>query len=162
MPEGQPLFPLELKQAGYYCVQAGKWHLGDHAKAAFDHVYGNSEGGPSGEGRWVRCLQERPRHKPFFMWFASMDAHRPWNPDPGAEPHRRTDAVIPPYMADMPGTRDDLRQYYDEVQRLDRHVGLVVGELKRQEVFNNTLIVVMADNGRPFPRCKTWLYDSGI
>ncbi|MBN1492312.1 MAG: sulfatase [Phycisphaerae bacterium] len=162
LPEGQPLFPRELKQAGYYCVQAGKWHLGGYPKVAFDHAYETTDGGPGAEGRWVRCLQERPRDKPFFMWFASTDAHRTWQPDADARPHAPADAVIPPYMADMPGTRDDLRQYYDEIQRLDRHVGLVVDELKRQEVLDNTLIIVMADNGRPFPRCKTWLYDSGI
>lgn len=162
LPEGQPLFPRELKRAGYYCVQAGKWHLGPYARTAFDHVYEREQSGPGGEGRWVRCLQERPPGNPFFMWFASTDAHRPWNPDRGAEPHKASDAVIPPYMADLPGTRDDLRQYYDEIQRLDRHVGLVVEELRRQDVLDNTMIIVMADNGRPFPRCKTWLYDSGI
>jgi N-sulfoglucosamine sulfohydrolase len=48
------------------------------------------------------------------------------------------------------------------VQRLDRYVGLVVQELTRQGVLDNTVVIFMADNGRPFPRCKTWLYDSGI
>ncbi|MHC4797867.1 MAG: sulfatase family protein [Planctomycetota bacterium] len=162
LPEGQPLFPLALKQAGYYCVQAGKWHMGNYPKKAFDRVYGNVGGTPGGEGRWVRCLKERPRDKPFFMWLASFDAHRNWTADPRAQPHKRSDAVIPPYMADMPRTRDDLRQYYDEIQRLDRYVGLIVDELKHQQVLNHTMIIFMADNGRPFPRCKTWLYDGGI
>jgi arylsulfatase A-like enzyme len=96
------------------------------------------------------------------MWFASTDAHRRWNPDENAKPHKPQDAVIPPYMADRPGTRKDLASYYDEVQRLDRYVGLVVQELKRQGVLDSTVVMFMADNGRPFPRCKTWLYDSGI
>jgi arylsulfatase A-like enzyme len=30
------------------------------------------------------------------------------------------------------------------------------------DVLDNTRIRFMADNGRPFPRCKTRLYDSGI
>jgi arylsulfatase A-like enzyme len=96
------------------------------------------------------------------MWFASTDAHRRWNPDEHAKPHKGEDAVIPPYMADLPDTRNDLAHYYDEVQRLDRYAGLVVDELKRQNVLDNTVIIFIADNGRPFPRCKTWLYDSGI
>jgi len=37
-----------------------------------------------------------------------------------------------------------------------------VAELKAQEVFENTLILVLSDNGRPFPRSKTSLYDSGM
>lgn len=28
--------------------------------------------------------------------------------------------------------------------------------------WTNTLIIILSDNGRPFPRCKTWLYDDGI
>jgi arylsulfatase len=160
LPEGQPLFPLKLKQAGYYTVAAGKWHMGSYPKAAF--TLRLSGKGPGKEEDWVSCLRERPLDKPFFMWFASTDAHRRWNPDEHAKPHEPRDAVIPPYMADRPGTRKDLASYYDEVQRLDRYVGLVVQELKRQGVLDSTVVIFMADNGRPFPRCKTWLYDSGV
>jgi N-sulfoglucosamine sulfohydrolase len=160
LPEGQPLFPLKLKEGGYYTAAAGKWHLGSYAKAAFTRRVSGE--GPGEEENWVSCLRERPQDRPFFMWFASTDAHRRWNPDEHAKTHNPEDAVIPPYMADLPGTRKDLACYYDEVQRLDRYVGLVVQELKRQGVLDNTVVIFMADNGRPFPRCKTWLYDSGI
>jgi arylsulfatase A-like enzyme len=34
--------------------------------------------------------------------------------------------------------------------------------LKKQGVDNNTMVIYMTDNGRPFPRAKTRLYDSGI
>jgi len=47
------------------------------------------------------------------------------------------------------------------VSRFDYFVGRVTAELKKQGVLDNTLIVVAADNGRPFPRCKSRLYDSG-
>ncbi len=40
--------------------------------------------------------------------------------------------------------------------------GEVVKELKGQGVYDNTVIIVMADNGRPFPRDKTRMYDSGM
>ncbi|MBT3279083.1 MAG: sulfatase [Phycisphaerales bacterium] len=162
LPKGQVMFPRELKKAGYYTVQAGKWHLGKNAKVAFDNVYEKEERGVGGEGRWIKCLRERPKDKPFFAWFASNDAHRKWQPDEGSEPHTRKDVIVPPYLVDDAATREDLRQYYDEVQRLDRYVGLVVKELKRQGVLDNTIIVVMADNARPFQRCKTRLLDSGI
>jgi arylsulfatase A-like enzyme len=38
----------------------------------------------------------------------------------------------------------------------------VVAELDRQGVADNTLILFITDNGRPFPRDKTSLYDGGI
>ena len=45
---------------------------------------------------------------------------------------------------------------------MDSYIGEVMHELKNQGVDENTLIIYMTDNGRPFPRCKTRLYDSGI
>jgi len=37
-----------------------------------------------------------------------------------------------------------------------------MAELKKQGVANNTFVLFISDNGRPFPRDKTTLYDSGI
>jgi len=160
LPEGQVMFPAILRKAGYYTAAAGKWHMGNYAKGAFDKVVGG--GGSGGEERWVQCLQQRPKNRPFLMWFAAYDAHRGWSPDKEGKPHTPRDAVIPPYLIDTPAVRKDMAQYYDEVQRLDRYTGLVARELKKQGQLENTVIVFMADNGRPFPRCKTRLYDSGV
>jgi arylsulfatase A-like enzyme len=38
---------------------------------------------------------------------------------------------------------------------------LVESELKKQGVLDNTIIIIIGDNGIPFPRSKTRLYDSG-
>ena len=159
LPKGQVMFPAILKKAGYYTTAAGKWHLGNYARGAFDKIVG---GGPGGEERWVQLLRQRPKDKPFFMWFASFDAHRGWDHNKQAKPHTPEDVVIPPYLIDTPDVRKDMAKYYDEVQRLDRYTGDVVEELRKQGVLDNTCIIFMADNGRPFPRCKTRLYDSGI
>jgi len=153
------MFPAILRQAGYYTAAAGKFHMGRYATSAFDKIV---DSGPGGEERWVQCLQQRPKDKPFFMWFASHDAHRGWSPDKNAKPHTPEDAIIPPYLIDTTGVRKDMAKYYDEVQRMDRYTGSVVNELNKQEILENTIIIFMADNGRPFPRCKTRLYDSGI
>ena len=69
---------------------------------------------------------------------------------------------MPSYLPDIPAVREDLRQYYDEIGRLDSYVGQVVAELDRQHATDNTLIVFISDNGRPFPRDKTTLYEGGI
>lgn len=159
LPEGQVLFPLLLRESGYYTAAMGKWHLGESTRAAFDAI-GDSR--PAGAELWVKTLRERPPEQPFFMWFAAHDAHRGWEPDPGAPPHAPADAVVPPYMVDAPATREDLARYMDEVQRLDRYVGEVVAELDRQGVLDNTLLLYMSDNGRPFPRDKAGPYEGGI
>lgn len=157
-----PQFPAELRKAGYYTVQSGKTHFNGDVSKSFDRIYGRRDAGPGGEGRWVACLAERPRDRPFFMWFAADDAHRKWDMPLSEGPHGPEDAVVPPYLVDGPKTRRDLAHYYNEVHRFDAAIGKVVAELEHQRVRDNTLIIVMADNGRPFPRDKTWLYDSGI
>lgn len=161
LPQGMATLPGALKKAGYYTVSAGKWHLGPNAIADFDLVVqkGNGSGG---EDQWLRVLKERPANKPFFFWFASHDAHRPWQADDFMTSHNPDEVVVPPYLVDAPGTRQDLASYYNEIQRLDFYVGEVKKELAAQHVLDNTLLLVMSDNGRPFPRCKTRVYDSGM
>ena len=159
LPANQVVFPALLKKRGYYTAAAGKWHLGNAPKVAFDRIEG---GRPSGCEQWVKVLKERPKDKPFFMWFAASDAHRGYQAGAIPKPHTNQDVVVPPYLPDVPDTRKDLALYYDEVSRLDSYVGKVMAELKRQGVDENTFVLYMSDNGRPFPRCKTTIYDSGV
>ncbi len=164
LPAEEIPFPLLLKGRNYYTAQAGKWHLGPAAHRAFDRYTDENgyDNGDGGEANWVRFLRERPKDKPFFFWFASHDAHRPWGADSFRVTHNPEDMQIPPYFADDAGTRQDMTSYYNEIARFDYYVGVVQDELRKQGVLENTCIIVMADNGRPFPRCKTRVYDSGM
>jgi len=164
LPEKEIPFPLLLRNSGYYTAQAGKWHMGPSVYRAFDRYTDNNgyDNGDGGEANWIRFLEERPKDKPFFFWFASYDAHRPWGADTFQITHNPEDMQLPIYFADTPETRQDLASYYNEIARFDYYVGLVKKELEKQGVLENTLIIVMADNGRPFPRSKTRVYDSGM
>src|SRR5690606_37124720 len=72
------------------------------------------------------------------------------------------DIVVPPMLYDGPVTRSDLANYYHEVSRVDHYLGELIQELDRQDLLDNTYIIFMSDNGSPFPRNKSRLYDSGI
>ena len=74
----------------------------------------------------------------------------------------RKDVVIPPTLLDTPETRRDLASYYNEIARLDYYVGEVEKELARQGILENTIVIFMSDNGRPFPGSKTRVYDTGM
>ncbi|NQU86720.1 MAG: sulfatase [Mariniphaga sp.] len=158
LPSNQLIFPGELQKAGYYTVSAGKWHLGPK-RAEFDTIY---DGAPSGCEFWEEALNNRPQEKPFFMWFAALDPHRDYQPNTINEPHKPDEVFVPPFLPDNDSTRKDLALYYDEISRMDSYIGKVLKILKEQNVDRNTLIIYMSDNGRPFPRSKTRLYDSGI
>jgi arylsulfatase len=160
LPTDQYMFPQALRDAGYYTVLAGKNHMGDAVQQAFDKV--TPPRGPGGERQWVQHLKQRPGDKPFFMWFAAVDAHRDWQATPDLDStYAPDDVIVPPYLVDGPITRQDLADHWHEISRLDRFVGDVRKELERQGVDKHTYIIFSTDNGRPFPRCKTRLYDSG-
>ncbi len=159
LPLDQVTFPQLLRDAGYHTVLSGKNHMGD-VRRAFDLISGGK--GPGKEEDWVDQLRNRPKDKPFFCWFASTDAHRDWQFNEDAPRYAPEAVTVPPYLYDSPKTREDFAGHYHEISRLDHYVGAVRAELERQEVLDNTYLVFCADNGRPFPRCKTRLYDSGL
>ncbi|MEX2168012.1 MAG: sulfatase [Pirellulales bacterium] len=160
LPKGQFMFPQALREAGYYTVLSGKQHMGPAVQPAFDHISPGK--GPGKEGDWVQTLRDRPRDRPFFCWFAAYDAHRDWQTTDHARRYSPEEVPVPPYLYDGPRTREDLANHYHEVSRLDSFVGKVREELELQQIAEQTYIIFCADNGRPFPRCKTRLYDSGI
>lgn len=162
LPEDQQTFVDVLRENGYYTALAGKLHPRKSTGDRFNKLYGTGPKETGGCGEWIRCLQERPEDKPFFAWLASTDPHRAYQPNTIPEPHQPEDVIVPPYLPDAPEVREDLALYYDEISRLDSFVGKVVSELEKQKVRDNTLIIFISDNGRPFPRCKTTVYDSGV
>ncbi|MBL9189696.1 MAG: sulfatase [Opitutaceae bacterium] len=181
LPAGTQTFAQLLKKQGYYTAAAGKWHLGNAVRDHFDKIYEASDDGfvlpsgqaggapakmiakePSGCEHWVQALEDRPKDQPFFLWLAALDPHREYSAGALNPPHRLEDVVVPPHLPDNPDVREDLRLYYDEIGRLDGYVGQVMAKLKSQGADENTLVLFITDNGRPFPRDKTTLYDGGI
>ncbi|MEO1616088.1 MAG: sulfatase [Planctomycetota bacterium] len=180
IPAGTRTFVGELKSAGYYTASAGKWHMGDAVREHFDEIYEASTAGfvlpsgkngeppkmiaaqPSGCEDWVRAIDERDRDKPFFLWLAALDPHREYTDGALDPPHSTEDVIVPPHLPDTAEVREDLRLYYDEIGRLDSYVGKVKRKLDEQGVAHNTVVIFISDNGRPFPRDKTSLYDGGI
>ena len=156
LPADQGTLGARLKAAGYYSAAAGKWHMGNPAKKGFDTVEERVEG-------MVPALRDRPKDKPFFLWAGFVDPHRPYGGKDGApKVHKPADVVVPPYLPDAPETRADLAEYYDEVARMDGDIGAVLAELDKQGAAADTVVFFVTDNGRPFPRCKTTVYDSGV
>lgn len=158
--EKQPFFPRQLKEAGYYTIFNGKAHGFEIDSITWDTA--PPAKGPGLQEDWVNLLKNRDKSKPFFAWFASVDAHRKWQFTNEAPVYDPSVIEVPPMLYEGPMTRQDLADYYHEVSRTDYYMGELIKELKAQGVYENTIIVHCSDNGRPFPRCKTRCYDSGM
>lgn len=162
-PDYMVLFPEILRQNGYYTAHAGKFHMGTYARRGFDSINENGKlNGDGGEELWLKCINERPADKPFFMWFAAYDAHRVWGPNEFSSTHNPETITPPFYLGQGEKTKKDIAKYYDEIARFDHYIGIVYKELLVQNILDNTIIIIMADNGRPFPHSKTRVNDRGL
>ncbi|QDV32463.1 sulfatase family protein [Tautonia plasticadhaerens] len=154
LPEHEAILPSLLKAVGYHTGHMLKTHYGPAGDAQFDWYGTQVVAFPS--------FLDEAGDRPFFTWVGFRDAHRPYTEGAIDDPHTDADAVVPPFLADTPETRSDLALYYDEIARMDGHIGRMVAELEARGRLDDTLIVFFADNGMPFPRAKGTLYDSGI
>lgn len=146
----------QLKAQGYYTVAIGKVHH-PNIQAQFDGYLPKLT--PEAVAGF---FAKRPKDRPFFLWVGSTDPHRPYRAgitSPPTDPRR---VVVPDYLADTPGTRQDLAWYYDAIARLDTQCGWVLDGLTTEKLDPQTVVAFTSDNGLPFARAKASLYEAGI
>jgi N-sulfoglucosamine sulfohydrolase len=178
IPPDIPLMPLILEDAGYFVGWTGKgWNPGSWDYLGlkrypigreFNDIMDKMK---IAEGispvdysaNFDAFLAERPEGQPFFFWLGTREPHRKYQEGVGQkEAGMKTDKVrVPAYWPDTEIVRNDILDYYYEVQWLDTHIQSVLAALEANGELDNTIIVVTSDNGMPFPRGKTTLYEAG-
>ncbi len=107
-------------------------------------------------------LESRPQDAPFSFWFGCNEPHRSYKKGSGrAKGKDASKVVVPDFLPDTPEMRDDLLDYFDEIEWFDEHLGRMLAALERIGELDNTLVIVSSDNGMPFPRAKANLYEHG-
>ncbi len=158
LPRSYAVYPDLLEESGYVVGYTGKgWGPGRVEPAGRTR----NPAGPAYKS-FDEFMQKREPGRPFCFWFGSQDPHRPYEPGTGAQSGMKPEAVrVPGFLPDTTDVRQDMLDYYFEVQRFDRDLGRVVEVLDRAGELDHTIIVVTSDNGMPFPRAKATLYDGG-
>jgi len=101
------------------------------------------------------------KEKPFFLWLAFKEPHHPYyfpleytgkyQPDdmPLPEGSPEDDRWIPEKFRDLTDEerRGIIASYYTSTEYLDKNIGLVLDELKKQGLEDNTLVIYISDNG---------------
>ena len=158
LPAKFDVYPDILEKSGYHIGYSRKgWAPGR------DKPGGRSRNpaGPKYKD-FKQFLQARPADKPFCFWFGSFDPHREYTRQSGIKSGMKLEDVqVPSCLPDSTEVRSDICDYYWEIQRFDREVGEILKLIEQKGELDNTLVVITGDNGMPFPRCKSNLYDLG-
>ncbi|HMV82471.1 MAG TPA: sulfatase [Blastocatellia bacterium] len=158
LPSKFAVYPDLLEQAGYAVGFAGKgWGPGSIP-------HSGRKRNPAGDQfkSFEEFFKQLPAGKPFCFWFGSSDPHRPYDKGTGAQSGLKAENVaVPAYLPDTPEVRNDILDYYFEVERFDRDISRIIKTLEDAKQLDNTMVVITGDNGLPFPRAKANVYDAG-
>ncbi|MEH3108166.1 MAG: sulfatase [Sphingomonas fennica] len=165
--------PALLRAAGYATALVGKKHVGPDSAFPYEAELVPERSGirdvrelSVAATSFIRSTDDRP----FFVTVAYSDPHRAavdygndrrW---PGVAPavYDPRRVPIPSHLPDLPAVRQDLAEYYESLSRLDTGVGMILDDLAATDRADDTLVIFLSDNGRPFPGAKTNLYDPGL
>ncbi len=161
LPEHIRPFPMYLREAGYFCTNNSKTdYQFRHPKETWD-MSGR-------KGHW----RGRKKGQPFFAVFNFTGCHESGiaseakykTVTANLKPSQRQDAsklTLPPYYPDTPIVREDWKRNYELITAMDAWAGDLIGQLKEDGLYENTIIFFWSDHGVGLPRAKRWLYDSG-
>lgn len=158
LPGRFKVYPDILEENGYFVGLSGKgWGPGPLEGSG----RARNPAGPQVKN-FREFLAQVPDDKPFCFWFGSHFPHRDYKPGCGRDSGMRLEDVeVPPFFPDTPEVRNDILDYYWEVQRFDAQCGAVLNNLELSGRAENTMVVITSDNGMPFPRSKATLYEIG-
>jgi len=112
---------------------------------------------------FAEFLAAKPKGQPFYFWFGATEPHRAYEKGCGLKIRKKlADAPPPPFLPDTPEVRSDILDYCVEIEWFDSHLERMLKLLEEAGELDNTIIIVTADNGMPFPRAKANLYEYGF
>ncbi|WAO93451.1 Hypothetical protein NCS54_01099900 [Fusarium falciforme] len=176
---------LHTHENGQYGLNNGKHHfttfddvetgpslLGKHGVRT--GIIGKVHVGPDAVYPWEsRAEKSEEDSRPFVLTVGYHDPHRDrtrggfGNDDPvdariQRVTYRPEDMVIPEFLSDTVGSRQELASYAEAISRLDQGIGMILRELEHSGFVENTLVIFMSDNSPPFVNSKTTLYDARV
>ncbi len=100
--------------------------------------------------------------KPFCFWYGSTEPHRAYEYGSGVgKGGKKLSDVLNVYefWPDNDTVRNDILDYAFEIEYFDNHLVKMLDLLEKRGELENTIVIVTADNGMPFPRVKGMAYE---
>ncbi len=175
LPNKFMTFTEKLRENGYATARTGKGYAPanqqkeNYWKAPIGTAYNDiTTDTPKGiskcdyAGNFRQFIEERNPDQPFFFWYGGYEPHRVYKEGIGAEAGKDLSEIeVPGFLPDNHTIRNDIADYYHEIEWFDQHLGKMIDLLEETGELENTIIIVTADNGMPFPRSKTTCYEYG-
>jgi uncharacterized sulfatase len=146
---GIKTLPHYLKPLAYRVALAGKTHIKPRGQFPFEYMGLKDER--------IEKFMTSTKDKPFCLVVASHEPHEP-HKQGGYKPDQ---IPVPPYRVDTLQTRQQLANYYTDIDLLDKEVGEVLGLLKKHNLEQSTLFVYASDHGYNI-FAKWSCYDAGL
>ena len=161
LPKGVKTLPEMFRAAGYWTFNEGgkdDYNFKHDTKQMYDFLPRKRGWGPASLVAGD-CWKGRKKGQPFFGQVQLG----------GGKLGRRASATIdratvpvPPYYPDIPEVREEIAHHYDCLLKTDEQVGEIIAALKRDGLYENTLIFCFSDHGYKLHRHKQFLYEGGI
>jgi len=169
--EDTPNFAGLLKSSGYHTGLIGKLHVNPESAFPFDFraIPGanfNREHSVQDYADAAAQFWTETGDRPFFLSVNFPDAHLPFLRQANGRPKRplSADDVSPmPWVGvGSARIREQVANYYNCLERLDEGVGLLLAELDKAGLVENTIVFYIGDHGAQFPRGKGTVYEGGL
>jgi uncharacterized sulfatase len=148
-----------LKPLGYRVALSGKKHI--NPPEVFPFEYSGQKNNPDFKAIDKLMTECKNSGTPFCLFACSNEPHSPWNKGDAS----RYDAAkleLPPYFVDTAETRENMTRYLAEITYYDWQVGQVLALLDKHSFADNTLVIVVSEQGSSFPFGKWTCYDTGL
>ena len=147
-----------LKPHGYRVALSGKKHIAPRAVFPFEY---SGKQNPDFAAIDSLMAQSKSRGTPFCLFACSNEPHSPWNK--GDRSRYDPEKVrLPSYFVDTPETRNKMVAYLAEITFFDSQVGRCLELLEKHKLAENTLVLVLSEQGSSFPFGKWTCYDTGL
>jgi hypothetical protein len=116
-------------------------------------------------GNFEDFLNSRDKDKPFCFWYGSNEPHRGYESGSGVKKGMKKLSEIPEVFSFWPDNqvvRNDILDYAFEIEHFDNHLVKMLEILEKNGELDNTIVIVTADNGMPFPRIKGQPYEYSV
>lgn len=149
-------------EQGYVTALAGKTHVSPPSVFSYQYLGGyKDEQGGTFQWEKINDFLDQNRKNPFFLVMASHEPHGPYvNGDPSQwEPNKLT---LPPMYVDTPELRKAFAGYLAEIAVFDSQVGKICNMLKVKGIEENTIFILLSEQGNGFPFAKWTCYKQGL